>query len=204
MKDNYFFNIMCGIVFLLIGLSSVWADTLEQIQTEAAEVYSVRAEFTQEKHMKILAKPLLSTGVVLFKSPKSIRWEYFEPVKSILMMDDGRVKRYIEGENGLVEDMGPSKQIMQFVLQEITYWLKGQFDSSLNFTTTLKSDRTIILTPKEESFSKIIERIELKLSDKPGVMDRVRIVESKDAYTEYRFHNTQVNIPIDDAIFRKL
>ena len=180
------------------------AATLEQMQQEAAGIFSVRAEFTQEKHMKILAKPLVSTGVVLFKSPKSIRWEYYKPVRSILMMDDGQVKRFIESDQGLVEDLGPAKQIMQFVLQEVTYWLKGKFDNSSNFTARLSGDRTITLTPKEESFSRIIERIELKLSDRPGVMESVKIIENQDTYTEYTFQKTQVNISLDDALFRKI
>lgn len=205
MKRFFFFYIVSGFFVLFSGcLSSVWAVTLEQIQKEAAGVFSVRAEFIQEKHMKILAKPLVSTGVMLFKSPKSVRWEYFQPVRSILMMDNGRVKRFIEGENGLVEDLGPAKEIMQFVLQEITYWLKGEFDSSSNFTTSLKGERTIVMTPKEESFLKVIERIELTLSDQPGVMDRVRIIETQDTYTEYRFQKTMVNIPLDDVLFRKI
>ncbi|RJP82358.1 MAG: outer membrane lipoprotein carrier protein LolA [Desulfobacteraceae bacterium] len=200
-----FLYILCSSFFLISGaLAEPWAGTLEQIRKEAAGVFSVRAEFTQEKHMKMLAKPLISTGVVLFKSPKSIRWEYFKPVQSILMMDDGRVKRFIEGEAGLVEDLGPGKEIMQFVLQEITYWLKGRFDDSPNFTTTLQSGRTITLTPKEESFSRMIERIELRLSDQPGVMESVKIIENQDTYTEYTFQNTQVNIPLDDVLFRKI
>jgi outer membrane lipoprotein-sorting protein len=180
------------------------AATLEQIQKEAAGIFSVRAEFTQEKHMKILAKPLVSTGVVLFKSPRSIRWEYYQPVRSILMMDDGRVKRFIEGDQGLVEDPGPARQVMQFVLQEVSYWLKGKFDNSSNFTARLSGDRTITLTPVEESFSRIIERIELKLSDRPGVMESVKIIENQDTYTEYTFQKTQVNIALDDALFREI
>ena len=180
------------------------AATLEQIQKEAAGIFSVRAEFTQEKHMKILAKPLVSTGVVLFKSPRSIRWEYYQPVRSILMMDDGQVKRFIEGDQGLVEDPGPARQVMQFVLQEVSYWLKGKFDNSSNFTARLSGDRTITLTPVEESFSRIIERIELKLSDRPGVMESVKIIENQDTYTEYTFQKTQVNIALDDALFREI
>ncbi|MBA4368782.1 MAG: outer membrane lipoprotein carrier protein LolA, partial [Desulfobacterium sp.] len=65
-------------------------------------------------------------------------------------------------------------------------------------------ERTIVMTPKEESFLKVIERIELTLSDQPGVMDRVRIIETQDTYTEYRFQKTIVNIPLDDVLFRKI
>lgn len=205
MNRSVFFVILVFSIFAAFGSPlHGTAATLEQIQTEAAGIFSVRAEFTQEKHMKILAKPLVSTGVVLFKSPKSIRWEYFEPVRSILMMDNGQVKRFIESDQGMVEDLGPAKQIMQFVLQEVTFWLKGKFDSSSNFTARLSGDRAITLTPKEESFSRIIERIELKLSDQPGVMESVKIIENQDTYTEYTFQKTQVNISLDDALFRNI
>jgi outer membrane lipoprotein-sorting protein len=205
MKKKGIFYIISAAILILSGFVTIaWADSMEQLRKEAEGITSVRAEFTQEKHMKILIKPILSKGVLLFKNPKSIRWEYFSPVKSILLMDNGKVKRFIEGENGLVEDKGASVQIMQFVLQEITYWLNGKFDNSPNFTMTLQTGRTITLTPREESFSKMIERIELKLSDVPGVMDRVKIIENKDTYTEYKFNNTQVNIPIDDSVFRKI
>jgi len=177
---------------------------MEKLKKEGEGIISVRAEFTQKKHMKILAKPLVSKGVVLFKRPKSVRWEYLEPVKSILLMDKGRVRRFIESDNGLVEDTGAGVQIMQFVLQEITFWLGGKFDQSPNFSSTLMAGRTIVLQPKEESFSKVIERIELKLSDIPGVMDRVTIFEDKDTYTEYTFDNTKLNTAIDDSLFRNM
>jgi outer membrane lipoprotein-sorting protein len=119
-------------------------------------------------------------------------------------MDKGRARRFIESDSGMVEDTGAGIQIMQFVLQEITFWLGGDFDQSPNFSATLLAGRTILLQPKEESFSRVIERIELKLSDIPGVMDRVTIFENKDAYTEYTFHNTKLNTAIDDSLFRNM
>jgi outer membrane lipoprotein-sorting protein len=188
------------------GLLSVsWADgDMEKLKKEAENVFSVRAEFIQKKHMKILAKPLVSKGIVLFKRPKSVRWEYLTPVKSVLLMDKGRARRFIESDTGLVEDTGAGIQIMQFVLQEITFWLGGDFNQSPNFSATLLPGRTILLQPKEDSFSQVIERIELKLSDIPGVMDRVTIFENKETYTEYTFHNTALNTPIDDSLFRDM
>ncbi|MFO7560783.1 MAG: outer membrane lipoprotein carrier protein LolA [Desulfobacterales bacterium] len=177
---------------------------MEKLKKEGEGVISVRAGFTQKKHMKILAKPLVSKGVVLFKRPKSVRWEYLEPVKSILLMDKGRVRRFIESDTGMVEDTGAGVQIMQFVLQEISFWLGGNFDRSPNFSSTLLAGRTIMLQPKEESFSQVIERIELKLSDIPGVMDRVTIFESEGSYTVYTFHDTTINPAIDDSLFRDM
>jgi len=203
-KQRFTFLFFAFIMFS--GLLPVaWAnDDMEKLKKEAEGIISVRAEFIQRKHMKILARPLVSRGIVLFKRPKSVRWEYLEPVKSILLMDKGRVRRFIESDEGMVEDTGAGVQIMQFVLQEITFWLSGNFDQSPNFSSTLLAGRTIVLQPKEESFSNVIERIELKLSDIPGVMDRVTIFENKDTYTEYTFSNTKLNIAIDDSLFRNM
>jgi len=63
--------------------------------------------------MKILVKPLVSNGRFLFTAPNSLRWEYFSPVKSILLLHNGNVKSYIEGKNGLVEDTKVKAQAME-------------------------------------------------------------------------------------------
>jgi len=203
-KKRFIFGYCVFILFSGLTAVALADGDMEKLKKEAENVFSVRAEFIQKKHMKILSKPLVSKGIVLFKRPKSVRWEYLEPVKSILLMDKGRVRRFIESDTGLVEDSGPAVQIMQFVLQEISFWLGGDFNQSPNFSATLTAERTILLQPKDASFSRIIERIELKLSDIPGVMDRVLIFESQDAYTEYTFHNTAINTEIDDSLFRNV
>ncbi len=206
MRRKRRFTFLFFALLLFSGLQSYARadDDMEKLKKEGEGVISVRAGFTQKKHMKILAKPLVSKGVVLFKRPKSVRWEYLEPVKSILLMDKGRVRRFIESDTGMVEDTGAGVQIMQFVLQEISFWLGGNFDHSPNFSSTLLAGRTIVLQPKEESFSQVIERIELKLSDIPGVMDRVTIFENEGSYTVYTFHDTIINPALDDSLFRDM
>lgn len=193
---------------LLLMLTSLfilgWADSIERIQAEAGGITSVRAAFIQKKHMKILAKPLISKGVLYFKRPQSIRWEYLSPVKSVLLMHNGRIRRFIEGRDGMVEDTGAALQIMQFVLREISFWLNGDFTHSPHFQPILTSRRTIELTPKDDAFSRVIQRIELNLSDTPGVIDRVTIHEGSESYTEYTFTETRLDIPIDDGLFRDM
>jgi len=204
-KNKIKFSAMQMLLLLFFGFFLIgWADSLDSIQAEAGGISSVRAEFIQTKHMKILAKPLVSKGIVYFKRPTSIRWEYLSPVKSILLMDNGKIRRFIEGETGLVEDTGAALQIMQFVLREITFWLSGNFNESPHFTPVLKPGKTILLNPNDDSFSHIIQRIELKLSDTPGIINRVTIHESEDSYTEYKFTTTQLNTPINDILFRDM
>ena len=90
--------------FLCLG----WADSWEELETAAGTVTSVRAGFTQEKHMKILVRPLVSEGILLFQGPDSLRWEYKHPVKSILLLHKGKTRRFVQKSGGLVEDASVS------------------------------------------------------------------------------------------------
>ena len=88
---KWFGPIMLAACLLLIG----WSDSWEEIRRESAGIRSVAAPFTQKKQMKILARPLVSEGRFYFQGPDSLRWEYTAPVRSILLMHRGKVRRYV-------------------------------------------------------------------------------------------------------------
>jgi outer membrane lipoprotein-sorting protein len=181
-----------------------WADTWEGIKKTASTVTSVRAEFVQEKHMEILARPLVSKGIFYFKAPNSLRWEYRSPIQSILLMHDGRTKRYLKRNGAIIEDKGAQLQSMQVVLQDISQWLSGRFEENPAFSASLEPGRKIVLRPKEKSLAIMIQRIELILSNRPGIISAVMIYEGEKSYTRFEFKNTVLNQPLQDSIFRKI
>ena len=192
-------------LFLLTAFMCLgWADTWEGIQSAASTITSVRAEFVQEKHMEILAKPVVSKGVFYFQAPNSLRWEYQSPVHSILLMHDGRTKRYILKNGAITEDAGAHLQSMQVVLQDIAQWLNGRFEENPAFSASLEPHRKIVLRPKEKGLANIIQRIELILSDRPGIIAAVMIYEGENSYTRFEFKNAVLNQPLQDSIFRKI
>jgi len=185
---------------LLIGWGSNW----EELKSAAASVTSLSADFVQEKHMQILARPLVSSGVFYFQSPASLRWEYRAPVRNILLMHDNRTERYVDTGHGLTKETGAGLQAMQIVLEQISQWLGGRFDENPMFTAKLETGPKIVLTPKEKSFSRMIHHIDLVLSERPGIIDSVFIYESEDSFTKLVFKNAVLNQPIDAALFRKV
>jgi len=199
----------CGFLVGILFACAVmlgWSDTWEDIQRESGNIKSVSAHFTQEKHLEILTRPLVSKGRFYFQTPDSVRWEYLAPVRSVLLMRKGNIKRYTLGSKGLVEDSGGSLESMQIVLQEIGRWSRGQFTENEHFVATLKRGKgtQIILTPKEKGLSAMILRIVISLSpDRPGVIKSVRIVESARNYTLFTFNDVQVNGNISETLFRE-
>ncbi len=185
-------------------LSIGWADTWDGLKTAANKVTSVSAEFTQEKHMKILSRPLVSKGVFHFQAPESLRWEYRSPFRSIMLLHQGKTKRYIHVNQGFIEDSGAGLQSMQTILPQITQWLSGRFDENPAFTATLEAGQKIVLVPRKQSLAVMIQRIELVLAKRPGIIKSVMIYESQDSFTKLIFHNVILNKPIEDTVFRKI
>lgn len=195
-------GILCYCMFLL-----GWANTWEDIRRESAKIQSVSAQFSQQKHMRILTKPLVSKGRFYFQAPDSLRWEYASPIKSVLIMHKGNIKRYTQGERGLVEDASGSLESMQIVLQEIGRWTRGQFTENEHFSATMKGGKgpRIILTPKEKGMAAMISRVVITLSpDRPGVIKTVKILENEGNYTLFEFTDVQINGNISETLFREV
>lgn len=194
-----------GIILISSTLLLVsWADNWDELKQGSKKINSISSGFIQKKHLDILSKPLVSTGKLFFKRPSSLRWEYTSPIKSILLMHDSNIKRYIMQNGKLVPDRGLNLQAMQVVVQEISFWLSGEFDKNPNFIAELKRGNTskIILTPREETLLKIIKKIEVFLSSEPGIIKKVLIFENRSNYTELIFSNPMVNKGIDDKKFK--
>lgn len=194
-----------AILFLVAACLSIgWGGSWEELKSAAGTIKSVSAEFVQEKHMKILARPLISSGVFYFQAPASLRWEYRAPLRNILLMSKDGTERYVGTETGMVKEAGVNLQPMQVVLEHITQWLEGRFDENPMFAANLEPGPKITLTPREKSFAKMIQRIELVFSSRPGVIETVIIRESDDSFTRLVFKNVVLNPPIDDSVFRKV
>jgi len=196
------FGFFLKIFFILAATACLgWADSWQGLKETAATVTAVKAEFVQEKHMQILARPLVSNGAFLFKAPDSLRWEYTAPIKSVLVMHNGQIRRFVHKDGRLVEDAAAGLQSMQVVVQQITQWLNGRFDENPAFSARLEPGPTIIMTPKDKALARLIQRIEIKLAQQPGVLESVTIFETEDSFTRLVFQNVTLNPRLDDSVF---
>ena len=199
---SYFFSIIFCPLIIMIFIG--WADTWENIRQQSESITTVSADFIQEKHLKILSKPLISKGALYFKTPNSLRWEYDSPVQSILLMHNGQISRFVKTGMGFSRDSGMKLQAMQVVMDEIALWLNGRFQDNPDFNATLEAGPKIILSPRQNALSAIIARIELTLSDRPGIIDTVTIFENEDSWTKLIFKDAALNKPLEDSLFEEI
>lgn len=191
-------------VILAACLSLGWADSWEGIAAGARDIASIQADFRQEKHLRILTRPLASKGKLYFQAPGSLRWEYLSPVPSILLSHDGAVRKYVKGADGWITEGGPGLQAMAVVMEEMSRWMHGRFADNPSFTAELLPGPVIVMTPTAPAMAAVIQRIELKLSKTPGVIESVTIRESESAFTVISFENVQRNTPLPETLFKEI
>ena len=198
-------------VLLFLGTALSWgaprfarADDWAAIRESAARTRTVRAEFTQSKNLKILAKPIVSKGLLVFRAPDFIRWEYLDPIKSVMLMRPDGAEMHLWTDGAWIADSGQAVEIRRIVLDEIGAWFAGRFDQSGVFSPELEKGPPlkIILTPKE-GLRDFVTRIELTGADRLGVIQKVEIFEGADSSTVIDFTNVELNPELPPELFKQ-
>ena len=194
---------LCGLI-LLLPLIVAWADSWEGLREASRRITSVEARFVQKKTLPMLSRPFVSEGRFFYQAPAQLRWEYDRPIRSVLIMNGGAVKRYLRDPGGWREETGASLTAMRVVMEEIANWQQGRFDANPHFHASLSTDPEprVTLVPREASWGKMIRRIELTLSrEQAGVMKGVRLVEDERTFTDLSFSQVRINRPLPASLF---
>jgi len=102
------FRIILGIVWsIAMFYSPIWAQEqdlqtiIDQVQAEYDQTESIYASFTQISRLRSVPTPKESQGIVYFKKPGKMRWEYTNPEQQLLV-SDGRTMWFYVAEDSQV------------------------------------------------------------------------------------------------------
>ena len=198
MKPRRFTRIAAVVLPLAVV---AWGDSLDEIQKASVSINSIRASFVQRRESDLLAAPVTARGRFYFKAPRSLRWEYVTPTRSVLIVNEGRASRHVVKDGRWEREGAAGLQSIQFVLQEISLWVKGRFGDNPEFSPKLLPGRVILLTPKKASMKRYVAGIELKLSNRPGVISSLTIHEGGASRTVISFADVRLNEALDERLF---
>lgn len=180
---------------------------LSNVENNLGRINTLKTKLVQEKNIALFSEPVLSQGILLFKSPGNIRFEFFTPFQSVLLVDDHKVATF-EMFNGKWKQIDSgSKKIMGIILDHIAAWVKGQFNRdnlyriSGQYRQNSNHGYTIILEPIAKEFKKFIQAFELGINSDMNRLDFIIIRESGNDYTKISFFDDRINIPLDDIYF---
>lgn len=184
------------------------ADEAEAFILDMADVlktnHSMQVDFKQERHLSMFLEPLVSKGICFFKDPGQLRWEIFEPYKSLLIFNDNSVAKY-DFEQGDPRRLNlGSEDMIREVLAQIMDWMKGDFRDSAEIYNIriFKNGKFLLrLIPRSAELLKNIQFIELQIDLLTKHVTQVIIQESEADFVRIGFFNEQNNLDLDGQLF---
>jgi outer membrane lipoprotein-sorting protein len=165
---------------------------------------TIESTFNQEKSLSVLSEKILTKGKFYFKKNNMLRWEYTEPFKYMIILNNGKILiRDEEKENQF--DARTNK-----VFGEINAILLGCVQGTLlndekKFQATFFETNTsflVKLLPEEMQLKKIFSGIDIYFDKNDYSVSRLIMNEASGDNTTIKFSGKKFNQPIPDEKFR--
>ena len=179
------------------------AQVRQRINAAASKMNTMQCDFVQTKRMKLLSKEMQSKGIMYFKRPNKLRWQYTAPYDYtfILNGDKVQIKSSKSTKNIDVQGNKMFRQITNIILRSIT---GGGLKSSADFTVELyKTDKDYFakLYPKKKELKQIYRLIEIHFNSPLTMVNMVKMEEKTGDVTIVKLTNIKPNATINEKMF---
>jgi Outer membrane lipoprotein-sorting protein len=207
---------MIRLLFILLAVMSSWPllgqtkltaeqqkQIIEKIDQTASAMKGMQCDFVQTKRMKLLSKEMQSKGIMYFKRPNKLRWQYIAPYDYTFILNDDKVQIKSSKSTKNIDVQGNKmfRQITNIILNSVT---GGSLKSSSDFNVEVyKKDNTYFakLFPKKKELKQLYQVIEIYFDSALTMVNSVRMVEKTGDETRVNLINTKLNIVVDDKMF---
>ena len=194
--------------FLLCPLTSradqvELTDFLAEVQAAADQVTSFSSTFTQERHLALFAKPVIFHGRLTIVRPEKLRWEFTDPVPSILVFNGGKGLRCSDQSPPVHFELA-SDPVMKTVAEQLWLWLGGDYSKiAERYLMEMKGVSGLIITPKEKSIGEYIAEVRIDFNRKTKQPAQVDIMEPGGDFTRIIFNSYTLNTELPDVLFTR-
>ena len=174
----------------------------DKMEANARQTKSIKANFTQEKHLNILEEVIRSKGSFLFKKENKVRWNYTHPYAYLIIINNGKIHINDEGKKKSY-DTESSKMFAQ-INKIVIGTAKGTLFSDPDYSTRFLENEQyyqINLSPKNAKLRDYINEIHLLIDKKDLSVSQLKMIEKSGDFTLVRFIEKQLNLEVNDSEF---
>lgn len=194
------FTLLTKVIFLFFLLLTFSMQVLATNYEKFSQVKTISSDFVMEKHLKITKKPLISKGHFYFEKTGFLRWEYFSPFKSGILLDNEKAFSWnIVGNKKKIDDI--SKQsFAKIMIQQIFTFVSMDINKISKYYTPKDIATGLELSPINNDSKQTIDKIKLYFKKDDNAVTQVDIVEKSGDKTIIYFQNIKTNKPFPKNI----
>lgn len=198
MKKIIIFLIFCNFSFSQEKIESL----LKKMQEAQEKIVTLKANFYQKKTSKLFLKEQELKGVLYFKKPDLIRWEYTAPENYIIFIENENLKIYYPTLKKL--KLGKVSKyrgkVFSFLFaQEPLQKLKNHFIVEL---VSREKEEALILIPMTIKLKKYWSKWKVWIDKKNFLPYFIEIYEKDGDFSFLEFKDLRINETIEDSIFK--
>ncbi len=179
-------------------------ETVSNLQKVYEETADFRADFVQETFNKSLKKTFTEEGIVYFKKPRNMRWDYTRPEVKKMIINPQKAWLYVPREKAAymqkAANIFQSGTLLRFLSGigkvdddfHITYALPEAVDKDGNYL--------LRLTPREKSYS--LNTMNMTVDKNTYFITQVSFEDLMGNTTTLKFSNLTRNTGIPDKLFQ--
>ncbi len=174
------------------------ADIEKKIVTASRKISSLQCKFEQEKSSVLLVEKAVAKGILLYKAPGSLRWEYTEPNKYTLIFHEENA--YIKDEKGTIVNSNKMlKQLGDFIVSTIngnSLVENGNFKIDYYENEKNKNIIWVRLTPIPKKLKEMYSSIQIKISVSDYLASEIIMEEKSGDKTSITLFDKKINTDI--------
>lgn len=187
-----------------VGLSAQQkADAIKKINTAASGLKSMSCGFVQTKYLSLLNDKMVSEGVMYFKQPDRLRWEYKTPYSYMFIFNGTKV--YVGGKSRKdVIDTNTNKvfkEVARIMMNTVT---GKALSNSTDFSVDIESSGNfwvVTLIPKKKDLKQMFTKIVLSFSKSNTMISEINLYEKNGDRTNIKLNNISTNGTINETLF---
>jgi outer membrane lipoprotein-sorting protein len=164
---------------------------------------TIEASFVQEKNLSVLSEKIITKGKFLFKKENKLRWEYTNPFRYLIILNNGTIFTQDE-ENKNKIDIRNNKMFTEINLIIMGCVQGTLFNDEKKFVSTYFENNRyylIKLKPVESTLKEYISEIKLSFDKNDLSVTRFEMNEPSGDYTIIEFTGKKLNTIIPDEKF---
>ena len=182
-------------------------NVVKKIQARYEQTKDLQADFAQKTRVEGFATPITSSGHLFLKRPGRLRWDYVEPSREEIYVNQDDVKMYVPEHSqvliGKLTQMAASQAPLQ-LLQGI-----GKIDEEFDLAPAPNHARgagglpLVVLIPKakDQQAARPFQQIVLEADPKTHYIKSLTLHELSGNVATFEFSSVKSNAGLQDGLF---
>lgn len=175
----------------------------QKISQIASSIKTMRCDFIQTKHLKMLNDDMVSKGRMYYQQSNRLRWEYTTPYTYTFIINNDKVLLKNNQRNDVI-DVNKNKlfkEIARIMMSSVVGNCLNDEKSFKSSISGLGGEWVATLVPQRKDMKQMFQKIVLHFSQKQAMVTQVELIEKNGDRTVIDLKNIKTNETISNNMF---